>query len=105
MGIGKWGIVANDQYQPTNVSIPFQEFVFRNIRVKGSLISSKAEAQRMLEIVAEHGIKVRSNAFMGLEEIPKLVELAHGGKMVGKGLIIVDEQEQKKEREKKGKGT
>ena len=57
----------------------------------------------MLEVVAKHGIEVRSNAFMGLAEIPKLVELAHGGKMVGKGLIIVDKEEQEKERERRTK--
>jgi propanol-preferring alcohol dehydrogenase len=44
----------------------------------------------MLEVVAEHKILVRTNAFQGLEQIPELVELAHGGKMRGKGIIIVD---------------
>lgn len=38
----------------------------------------------MLDIVAEHNISVKTNAFKGLKEIPKLVELAHGGKMAGK---------------------
>ncbi|KAI9840657.1 MAG: hypothetical protein M1837_001381 [Sclerophora amabilis] len=76
--------------QPDEVSIPFAELIFRDIHVQGSLISSRGEAQRMLELVAEHGIRVHTNIFHGLEQVPNLVELAHGGKMAGKGVIIVD---------------
>ena len=49
----------------------------------------------MLQVVADHNIRVETNAFHGLKEIPKLVELAHGGKMKGKGVIIVDEEQVK----------
>ncbi|KAK5166346.1 hypothetical protein LTR04_000740 [Oleoguttula sp. CCFEE 6159] len=77
--------------QPDEVSIPFVELIFRDIRVHGSMICSPAEARRMLAVVAEHHISVKTNAFDGLHEIPKLVELAHGGKMQGKGIVVVDE--------------
>ena len=77
--------------------------IFRDIRVQGSLLASRAQAQRMLEVVAEHGIKIRSNAFLGLGEIPKLIELAHCGKMAGKGLIMIGSEEQTKERERRAK--
>jgi propanol-preferring alcohol dehydrogenase len=53
----------------------------------------------MLDLVAEHKISVKTNPFQGLRMIPELVELAHSGKMAGKGIIIVDEkqvEEQKK---------
>lgn len=79
--------------QPDLVSIPFLELIFRDIRIKGSLISSRAEAQRMLDVVAEHNITVKTNPFFGLREIPKLVELAHSGKMAGKGVVIVEDKE------------
>lgn len=52
----------------------------------------------MLDVVAKHNISVKTNAFRGLNEIPKLVELAHGGKMQGKGIIIVDEEQIENER-------
>lgn len=82
-----------DRYtQPPEVSIPFQEFIFRDIRVLGSLIASPGQSQRMLDFVAEHGITVKTNPFFGLREIPKLTELAHSGKLAGKGVIIVDEE-------------
>ena len=55
----------------------------------------------MLEMVAEHNISVRTNPFYGLEEIPKLLELAESGKMSGKGVIIVDEKEMQRVREGK----
>ncbi|KAL8642455.1 MAG: hypothetical protein Q9228_000843 [Teloschistes exilis] len=84
--------------QPTNVSVPFAELIFRDIRIHGSLIAPRYEAQRMLDFVAEHNITVKTNPFYGLEEIPKLVELAHGGKMAGKGVVVVDEDETKKEK-------
>ncbi|KAL9004018.1 MAG: hypothetical protein Q9188_003159 [Gyalolechia gomerana] len=88
--------------QPPEVSIPFAELIFRDIRVHGSLTSSRNEAQRMLEFVAEHNITVKTNPFFGLKEIPRLIELAHSGKMAGKGVIIVDEDEIRGGKERRG---
>lgn len=56
----------------------------------------------MLDFVAEHNITVKTNPFFGLEEIPKLVELAHSGKMAGKGVVVVDEEEIRREKERRG---
>ncbi|KAI4129230.1 MAG: hypothetical protein LQ338_002342 [Usnochroma carphineum] len=90
--------------QPPDVSVPFAELIFRDIRVHGSLLAPRREAQRMLDFVAEHNITVKTNAFLGLEEIPQLLELAHSGKMAGKGVVIVDGDEIRKERERRGGG-
>ena len=87
--------------QPTEVSVPFHELVFRDVRIKGSLICSRPEADRMLKTVAEHKISVKTNLFFGLREIPNLMELAQSGKMQGKAVVIIDEEELK--RVKKGK--
>ena len=84
------------------MSIPFAELIFRDIRIKSSLICSPDEARRMLDVVAEHGISVKTNAFEGLGQIPKLVELAHSGKMAGKGIVIIDPKQI--EAEKKARG-
>lgn len=84
--------------QPPTVNIPFAELVFRDIRIEGSLISSPDESRRMLDVVAEHGISVKANVFNGLNEIPKLVEFAHTGKMQGKGIVVVDPEQTKAER-------
>ncbi|KAL9014208.1 MAG: hypothetical protein Q9173_001139 [Seirophora scorigena] len=46
-------------------------------------------------------ITVKTNPFFGLQEIPNLVELAHRGKMAGKGVLIVDEDEIRKEKERR----
>ncbi|KAL1611065.1 hypothetical protein SLS59_000702 [Nothophoma quercina] len=85
--------------QPENVSIPFQELIFRDIRVRGSLICSPEEARQMLQVVAEHGVTVNANSFSGLGEIEKLVHLTESGKMKGKGVIIMDPEQIKKEKE------
>lgn len=53
----------------------------------------------MLNFVAEHNITVRTNLFYGLKEIPNLVDLAHSGKMAGKGVVIVDGDEIEKDKE------
>ena len=53
----------------------------------------------MLQLVAEHGISVNTNAFNGLGEIGELVRLAESGKMKGKGIIIVDAGQIKREKE------
>jgi propanol-preferring alcohol dehydrogenase len=60
-------------------------------------MSSPSEAGRMLEVVAKNKITVTSNTFDGLEKVPELIELAHSGKMTGKGLIIVDQEQIKAE--------
>jgi propanol-preferring alcohol dehydrogenase len=84
--------------QPDDVIIPFRELVFRDVRVRGSLMSSPSEAEHMLDTVAKDKITVASNPFDGLEKIPELIELAHSGKMSGKGMIIVDREQIKAER-------
>jgi alcohol dehydrogenase, propanol-preferring len=78
--------------QPDQVSIPFQELIFRDIRIIGSLISGAEQAKDMLELVAEQRIKVKTNLFHGLDQMPKMVELAHLGKMQGKPVVVVDEE-------------
>lgn len=47
----------------------------------------------MLDVVAEHKISLKTNPFNGIKKLPELVELAHSGKMAGKGIIIVDEKQ------------
>ncbi|KAK8074434.1 chaperonin 10-like protein [Apiospora hydei] len=61
--------------QPDEVSVPFQELVFRDIRLQGSLLCSPAESRAMLKAVAEHGVEVRTNVFRGLESIEELMEM------------------------------
>ena len=75
--------------QPDDVSVPFAELVFRDIRIEGSLLCTKEQGDEMLEVVEKEGIKVKMNVFEGLEEIPKVVELVRGGKMQGKGVVVV----------------
>jgi propanol-preferring alcohol dehydrogenase len=78
--------------QPDKVCVDFQELIFRDIRIKGTLIAGQEYSQQMLEDVAKHKIKVETNLFYGLEEVPKMVELAHSGKMKGKAVCVVDKE-------------
>ena len=71
--------------QPDLVPIPYPELIFRDVRVKGSLISSRSEAQRMLDLVAEHNITVKTNPFFGLKEIPRFSGAGTKWKDGGKG--------------------
>lgn len=45
----------------------------------------------MLELVAKHNISVNANAFKGLAEMDRLIELAENGKVKGKGIVIMDQ--------------
>lgn len=56
----------------------------------------------MLQLVAEHNISVKTNSVNGLEEIPKLLEMVHSGRMQGKGIVVVDREQIERER---GKGA
>jgi propanol-preferring alcohol dehydrogenase len=85
--------VSPNNRQPDNVTIPFQELIFRDIRLRGTLVCSAQEANDMLQLVAKHDISVNTNAFKGLGEIEKLIELAESGKMKGKGIVIMDQSQ------------
>ena len=62
------------------------------MRIKGSLICSRPEAESMLKTVAKHKISVKTDPFLGLREAPKLIDLAQSGKMRGRAVVIIDEE-------------
>jgi propanol-preferring alcohol dehydrogenase len=47
----------------------------------------------MLQLVVKHNIKVHSNIFHGIHEIPKVVDMLSKGQYRGKGVIVIDEEE------------
>ena len=59
---------------------------------------SKGECLKMLNAVSKHNIKVKTNAFNGIKEVPKAVELAHSGRMQGKPVILIDQEAIEKEK-------
>ncbi|KKY36419.1 putative zinc binding dehydrogenase [Diaporthe ampelina] len=83
--------------QPKDVVIPFQEFVFRDIRVKGSVVSSPEESNAMVRFIADAGIKVKTDIFYGLDQIENLVDKVHSGKIQGKAVIVIDKEQISKE--------
>ena len=68
------------------------ELIFRDIKIEGSLVAGKVQSDEMLADVAKHGISVRTVAVRGVKNLPHLIELAHGGKIQGKGIVIIDEE-------------
>ena len=70
-----------------------EQFIFRDIRVHGSLLASRTDAQRMLDLVAAENITVKTNPVFGLRQLPELIALAQSGRMAGKGILVVDEGE------------
>lgn len=79
-----------------------EQFIFRDIRVHGSLLASRTDAQRMLDLVAAENITVKTNPFFGLRQLPRLIELAQSGQMAGKGVLVMDEGEEAGVRERLG---
>jgi len=79
--------------QPDTISVPFPEIIFRDIRIRGSLICSPEESKAMLDCIAKNGITVKTNPFDGLDKIEALVEMVHGGKIQGKAVIVVDPEQ------------
>ncbi|KAB5529035.1 chaperonin 10-like protein [Coniochaeta sp. 2T2.1] len=84
--------------QPPVVKIPYHEFVFRGMKVIGSLIASKGETDNMLEAVVKHGIHSRNEVFQGLDKIGELTHLVFSGKLRGKAVIVVDQEQVDKEK-------
>lgn len=84
--------------QPDNIVIPFHEFIFRDIRVKGSVLSSPEESKAMIKFIAEHGVQVKTNVFEGLDKIEDLLAMVHSGKIQGKAVIVVDPEQIEQEK-------
>ncbi|KAF9871499.1 alcohol dehydrogenase GroES-like domain-containing protein [Colletotrichum karsti] len=85
--------------QPAEVKIPFMELMLRDITVRGSLTCSKGETEAMAEHIAKHGIRLENNVYRGLDEIFNAVELVHSGTISGKAVIIIDEEQLKRDEE------
>lgn len=79
----------------------FQELIFRDIHIIGTLIAGQEISQQMLNDAAAHNVQVKTNIFHGLQEVPKMVELAHSGKMKGKAVCVVDSEVFERENTKK----
>lgn len=84
--------------QPDTITIPFPEVIFRDIRMKGSLVCSAEESKAMMKCIAEHGIEAKTVPFKGLEKIHELVDKVHEGKIQGKAIIVVDEAQIEEEK-------
>ena len=79
--------------QPDQISVPFPEIIFRDIRIRGSLICNPDESKSMLDCIAKNGVTVTTVPFYGLDKIEELVELVHSGKIKGKAVIVVDQEQ------------
>ncbi|KAF2212525.1 hypothetical protein CERZMDRAFT_40671 [Cercospora zeae-maydis SCOH1-5] len=79
--------------QPDTIEIPFPEVIFRDIRIIGSLISSAEESRGMLDVIAKHGVTVTTEKFYGLDSIFDLVKMVQGGKLKGKAIVVVDNEQ------------
>ena len=55
-----------------------------------------------MDVVAKNRIKVKKTVMKGLDKIPELVKLVESGKMSGKGVIIVNEEDVRKQKEEVG---
>lgn len=85
--------------QPDHVVLPFQELVFRDIRVQGSVVSSPEESNAMVRFLAEHGgVQVKTNVFQGLDKMDELLDVVHGGEIQGKAVIVVDPEQIEQEK-------
>ncbi|KAK3326002.1 chaperonin 10-like protein [Apodospora peruviana] len=85
--------------QPEEVMIPFGELIFRDIRIKGSVLCSPEESRAMMRFIAEHGISVKTVPFHGLDKIHELVQTVEKGMIQGKAVIVVDKEQIEREKE------
>jgi D-arabinose 1-dehydrogenase-like Zn-dependent alcohol dehydrogenase len=80
-------VVVGQPREP--IPIGFRDLIFRDITVKGSLLSNVESARRMVKFVAKYGIKTDVKTY-SLEEVPtKLVEDFHSPHMKGKLVVNV----------------
>lgn len=79
--------------QPDVVNIPFADLALRDVRVQGSILCSPEESRGMLKFIAESGLAVKTSVYKGLDKIKELVEMVHAGRIRGKAVIIIDQDQ------------
>ena len=85
--------------QPEHVAVPFPELVFRDIRLRGSVLCSPRESEDMVRLVAEMrrgggagtAFEVSTVPFRGLDSVAELVRFVESGKLMGKAVVVVDD--------------
>ena len=77
------------------IAIPWAELLLRDIRLRGTLICSKREAEDMLALVAKAAIDVKRETASGLDKVNGLFERGKRGEVTGKPVVLVHEEDQK----------
>ncbi|KIY02272.1 uncharacterized protein Z520_02410 [Fonsecaea multimorphosa CBS 102226] len=77
---------------PEDLSISAFDLIFRDIRIKGSLLAGREGTLEMLSQYEKRRLKVEINLFYGLDQVPVMLEALHSGKMMGKAVCIVDRE-------------
>lgn len=77
---------------PSEVSIPIAELVFRDIRIKGTLLAGRERSMEMLAEFERHKLRVECSLFYGLEQVPAMLETMTAGTLRGKAACVVDEE-------------
>lgn len=71
------------------VHFAFQDLVFKDIRVVGTMIGECEDGQGAIDLVAKHDIKVTTKTYR-LEDINQLVEESHSATKKGKSVVVFE---------------
>lgn len=77
--------------QPKRVNFPFEEMIFRDIRVMGSNLSSRAELADLVNFVVDQNVAVETTVFRGLQSLRQVYELSESGASAGKVVVVIDD--------------
>ncbi|EQB46199.1 alcohol dehydrogenase GroES-like domain-containing protein [Colletotrichum gloeosporioides Cg-14] len=76
--------------QPKRVNFPFEEMIFRDIRMMGSNLSSRSELADLVRFVVEQDVAVETTVFHGLQSLRQVYELSESGASAGKVVVVID---------------
>ncbi|KIJ35816.1 hypothetical protein M422DRAFT_61229 [Sphaerobolus stellatus SS14] len=83
-------VVIGQPFEP--IPIHYTHLIFRNITIKGSLLSDAEGIREMVQLVADKGIEVRTRSYP-LEEIETLIKDYHKETHCGKLVLRVSDDE------------
>ncbi|KAL0932926.1 alcohol dehydrogenase [Colletotrichum truncatum] len=93
MAITKGHGLVVEVAQPKRVSFPFEEMIFRDIRLMGSNLSSRSELADLVKFVTEHGVEVETKVFYGLDSLNEVYKLSESGSTAGKIVVVIDKHQ------------
>ncbi|KAM5361885.1 hypothetical protein ACJZ2D_012830 [Fusarium nematophilum] len=77
--------------QPERIDFPFQDMIFKDVRLIGSNLSSRSELEDLVQFATQHDLRVETSVLHGFDSLEAVYRMAKSGSTAGKIVVVIDE--------------